>query len=306
MKFKQPVVTGYLHHQYALSLAEWGDPVSLSSSGGWLLSRCIPKTGFRDLMGCYPVFCCEDFTRLHEDIVPLSRTHVSLALVADSSGEYDEALLRATFDRVRAFKSHFFAELDRPWEQIASKHHRYYARKSLAKVVVEPILNLPGFLDIWCALYQNLVRRHALCGIKAFSRRSFAVQLSIPGLIGLRAVHRGQTVGAHLWMTHNRVVHSHLAAFSDKGYELMAAYALYAGAIQYFTGKVRWLNFGAGAGLGEERTDGLTQFKRGWATTTRTAWFCAKVLQPEHYSALSALKCKIDNDYFPAYRHGEF
>jgi len=145
-----------------------------------------------------------------------------------------------------------------------------------------------------------------LSGIKAFSRKSFAVQLGIPGLVGLRAVYRDQTVGAHLWMQHNGAAHSHLAAFSDKGYELMAAYALYAGAIQYFTGKVRWLNFGSGAGLSGEGTDGLTQFKRGWATTTRTAWFCGKVLQPERYSALSALRCKTDTNYFPAYRHGEF
>jgi hypothetical protein len=299
-------MTGYLHHQYAASLAEWGDPVHLSSSRGWLLSRCIPETGFRDLMGCYPVFCCEDFTRLHEDIAQLSGTHVSLALVADLSGGYDEPLLRKTFDRLVAFKSHFFAELNRPWEQIASKHHRYYARKSLAKLVVEPVLDLPGFLDTWCDLYGNLVRRHGLRGIKAFSRNSFALQLGIPGLVGLRAVNRDQIVGAHLWMTHDGVAHSHLAAFSDEGYELMAAYALYAGAIHFFTGKVRWLNFGSGAGLSGEGTDGLTQFKRGWATTTRTAWFCAKVLQPEHYTALSALRCKTDTNYFPAYRHGEF
>ena len=300
------MVSGYLHPQYAASLAEWGNPVELSSSGGWLLSRGIPETGFRDLMGCYPVFCCRTFAELPNDIAQLSANHVSLALVTDSFAAVDEPLLSKTFDRVVAFKSHFVVELDRTWEQIASKHHRYYARKALSTLVIEPVLDLPGFADDWCELYENLVRRHGLHGLKAFSRKSFAALFSVPGLVALRAMHHNRTVGAHLWMQHDGVAHSHLAAFSEQGYELMAGYALYAGAIQHFTGKVRWLNLGAGAGLSAEGKDGLSEFKRGWSTTTRTAWFCGKVLQPERYAALTTARDKTDTTYFPAYREGEF
>jgi len=158
--------------------------------------------------------------------------------VTDSFGAYDEPLLSRTFDRVVAFKSHFVAELDRPWEKIVSKHHRYYARRALANLVIEPVLDLSNFLDEWCRLYENLVRRKELRDIKAFSRKSFAAQFGVPGLVALRAVHLDQTVGAHLWMQHDGVAHSHLAAFSEEGYNLMAAYALYSGAIQYFTDKV--------------------------------------------------------------------
>jgi hypothetical protein len=297
---------GYFNSRYAAALAEWGEPVALPSCGAWLLRRSITGSDRRDLMGCYPVFCARDYSRLPEDLTSLASGHVSLALVVDSFSGVDEAFLRSHFDRVLAFKAHFVAELDRPWEQIATKHHRYYARKALAKLVVEPVTDPLSFLDDWCDLYGHLVRRHELRGIKAFSRQSFAAQLALPGLVALRAVHEGRTVGAHLWMQHEGVAQSHLAAVNDQGYELMAAYALYVGAIQYFTGKVRWLNFGAGAGLSIDATDGLTQFKRGWSTASRTAWFCGKILQPDAYASLTSETGKQGTNYFPAYRQGEF
>jgi hypothetical protein len=297
---------GYFNSRYAAALAEWGTPVALPSCGASLLRRPITESSHQDLMGCYPVFCAQDYSRLFQDLSSLSGEYVSLALVVDSFSGVDETFLRAHFDRVLAFKAHFAAELDRPWEQIANKHHRYYARKALTKLVVEPVVDPLSFLDEWCELYGHLVRRHELRGIKAFSRQSFAAQLALPGLVALRATHEGQTVGAHLWMHHEGVAQSHLAAFNDLGYELMAAYALYAGAIQHFTGKVRWLNFGAGAGLSTDASDGLTQFKRGWSTTSRTAWFCGKILQPETYASLTTAAGKQGTNYFPAYRQGEF
>jgi len=47
-------VTGYLHHSYADSLAEFGTPYLLPKSGGWILKRQIPGFTYSDGMGCYP------------------------------------------------------------------------------------------------------------------------------------------------------------------------------------------------------------------------------------------------------------
>jgi hypothetical protein len=295
-------MTGYLHPDYARALGEFGEPIALENSGGWLLRRPVEGTDYHDAMGPYPIFSCRDWDRLAVDLTARRGELVSVALVADSFGAHDEALLRATFDRVIPFKSHFVAELDRPVETIASKHHRYYARKALAQVTVEPVADLAAFLDDWCALYGHLIARHDLTGIKAFSRESFRHQLAVPGLTALRAVHQGRTVGAHLWFTQGEVAHSHLAAVDDVGYEHMAAYALYWRAIEYFSGRVRWLNFGAGAGLKVDADDGLTRFKSGWATGTRTAWFCGRILQPERYEELSTARGLSGADFFPAYR----
>lgn len=297
---------GYLHPGYAASLAEFGQPLELPQSRGWLLKRRIPGTDLFDAMGCYPLFACMNWDHLAKDIEALRQELVSVALVADSFGNYNENLLRQTFERVVAFKSHFVVELGPKPEELASTNHRRNARKALSKITVE-VLNRPAaFLSGWCSLYSNLIRRHNLEGIKAFSQTVFAHQLTLSDLVVFCATHQGRTVGSHLWMVQGDVAHSHLSAFSDEGYDLMCGYALYWEAIRYFKGKVKWLNLGGGAGIQSDANDGLTQFKRGWSTGSRQAWFCASVLNQEKYQTLCAQLGVTDTGVFPAYRQGKF
>ncbi len=122
----------------------------------------------------------------------------------------------------------------------------------------------------------------------------------------LRAMHGGNIVGAHLWYMQGDVAHSHLAAFSPQGYDLMAAYALYWFALETFAGKARWLNFGSGAGIGAQGSDGLTKFKKGWASETRMNYFYGRILDQDKYAGLVAARGQPGEGYFPAYRTGEF
>ena len=299
--------TGYSHHAYAESLAEFGAPRFLPQSGGSVLERAIPGTQARDAMGCYPLFSCRDWAALRQDCDSLGSDLVSLAVVTDPFGKYDEALLREAFpDLVRPFKTHFVADLEQAPDTFVSKHHRYYARRALEKVLVELCPAPATMLDDWCALYDNLVQRHSLTGIKAFSRPSFALQLAVPGLTMFRATHAGVTVAAQLWFLQEEVAYSHLAAANSRGYELMAAYALYSHALEYFAGRARFVAWGGGAGLDEGGRDGLAQFKRGWSNTTRTSFFCGRIFNRAAYDEICAAKGLRGEGYFPAYRFGEF
>jgi hypothetical protein len=301
-------VNGYTHPQYAESLREFGIPRELPRCRGWILGRPIPGSPYRDAMGCYPLFSCQDWSKLHLDLDEIADDDlVSLTVVADPFGDYDETHLQRCFqDLVRPFKEHFVVDLRRPVSEFVSKHHRYYARWALKKVVVETCSDPAQFLDEWVKLYANLIKRHRLMGIKAFSRMAFARQLSIPGLIIFRALSQGSTVGAHLWYVQGEVAYSHLAAFSPLGYELMVSYATYWSAIEYFAGRVRWLQLGAGAGVKRSCTDGLARFKRGWSTGTRTAYLCGRIFNPKRYSEIVTARGISETDYFPAYRKGEF
>lgn len=306
MTVEQCTVTGYTHPRYAASLSEFGAPRELSRCGGWLLERPIQGTSERDLIGCYPIFSCHDWTKLPEDVADLRRDFVALSLVTDPFGHYDlEDLERAFPDGVRAFKPHHVADLSQPAETLVSKHHRYYARRALNQVTVDVCDKPAKLLDEWVDLYGCLAARHQLTGIKAFSRSAFEKQLSTPGVIMLCAFHQGKMVGAHVWYKHGNVAHSHLTAISETGYELMASYALYWFAITTLRSEVEWLNFGAGAGT-DGGSDGLTQFKRGWATDTRVAYFCQRVFDQRKYDEILAARGIVDNGYFPAYRKGEF
>jgi hypothetical protein len=298
-------VQGYLHPTYVSSLAEFGSPRFLPNAKGWVLVREIAGTQLRDAMGCYPLFVCRDWANLGDDLNQLEHELISLTLVTDPLGDYSVRQLQNWFsDRVIPFKEHFIVDLEA--EPNVSRHHHYYAQRALAAVDVEVVTNGPTFLDAWVKLYEHLSSRHNFTGIKAFSRSSFAKQLSVPGLVIFRAQKGDETVGAHLWYVQDAIAYSHLAAVSPRGYDLMAAYALYAYALDYFGRHVRIMHLGAGAGLQDDRADGLARFKRGWANGARTAYLCGKIFDKQKYYELVAASGGAQGNYFPAYRTNEF
>lgn len=295
-------LTGYQHPAYARSLAEFGEPLELEGSGGWLLRRAVPNSTDFDAMGCYPLFSALDWARLSDDLASLSERLVSVVLVTDPFGKFSVEQLRRCFDRVSAFKEHFVADFSEPLT--ISKHHAYYARKAAAACSIEVGPPPPGFCEEWMKLYETLVRRKGLTGIKAFSRKAFEEQLSVPGITAVRAVEKGVLVGAHLWYEQEDGAYSHLAAASDRGYKIGCSYSIYAATLEYFRSRVRYVDFGAGAGAAIQ-DDGLSYFKKAWSNCRRPAYLCGKVLNAPRYDALSRTLNANGSDYFPAYRAGE-
>lgn len=297
-------LTGYAHPYYAKSLAEFGEPRQLPCSGGWLLERGIPNSSDRDAMGCYPLFVANNWRNLNADLTALGERLVSLALVTDPFGEYSLRDLESCFDIVNAFKQHYVIDFSKPLS--ISRHHSYYARKASEQLSVETETQPEGFSAEWTELYESLVQRHRIRGIKAFSKAAFELQLRIPGAIVFRALERGTLVGAHIWYQQQDFAYSHLAAATDRGYELSCSYAIHSAAIEHFRSKVEWLDLGGGAGAATSREmDGLTRFKSGWSNSTRAVYFCGRVLNRERYETLTLKFNARNTSYFPAYRSGE-
>jgi hypothetical protein len=278
----------------------------LPRSGGWILQRQIPNTSDWDGIGCYPLFACQDWSQLPVDLDYLQTDLVTLALVTDPFGAYDPASLKEFFDLVIPFKQHFIVDLKRPIDEIISSHHRYYAQRALRQLQVDRCKNPPEFLSQWVSLYATLTEKHKLSGIKAFSKHAFAKQLNTPGTILFHASDGQEIVAACIYFVQGAVGYNHLMALSPNGYKLSASYALYWKVIEYFQGKLRWLDLGAGAGLQNKSDDGLTFFKRGWSTGTREAFFCGRILDQKKYACITAAKKISTSDFFPAYRKGEF
>jgi hypothetical protein len=264
-------VTGYMHPAYAGSLAEFGTTWELPGCGGWLLERAIPGAGSKDAMGCYPLFACRDWSRLEKDLVDLEGKFVSVALVADPFGNYDRQLLERCFDTVSVIKEHYAADLTAPPDAIVSKHHVTYAKKAMTEVKVQVIQKPLELLDEWVSLYHSLIEKHNIRGIRAFSRESFEKQLAVPGLVALRAEREGVAVAMELYYLQGDAAYAHLFASRPLGYQLRASYALKWCAILHFSGIVRWINWGGGAGTSVGEADGLVVFKKGGATCTSPA-----------------------------------
>ena len=300
--------SGYLHSLYSQSLIEFGEPLELPASKGWLLKRQISGFSYQDAMWTYPLFSCPNWRELHLDLDELQGQLVSVSVVTDPFGEYDLAYLQTCFKDVAfPFKQHFIVDLSRPMESFVNPHHRRKAKKALAELTVEQCVNVEEYLDDWVGLYCNLIERHHIKGMVAFSRNSFAGQFKVPGMVAFRAVSNGETVGMLLWYIEDKIGYYHLGAYSPRGYELGASFALFWVAIQRFAESgLQWLNIGAGAGVGNDSTDGLTRYKKGWSTGTKTAYFCGRILDYQKYQEITQTKEIHATNFFHAYRLGEF
>jgi Acetyltransferase (GNAT) domain len=299
-------MTGYLHPCYAQSLSEFGEPLELRESRGWLLKR--PIEGVADAMGTYPLFACADWKRLRDDLEQVGESIVSTVVVTDPFGDYDESLLADSFkDLMVPFKAHFVRDLNKPAESDISAHHSRNVRVGLKQVQIERCAEPAGHLDEWLRLYSVLTERHQIRGIRAFSRRSFELQLKTPGMVCFRAVRHGRTIGMALWYVQNDVAYYHLGAYTDEGYELRASFALFHEALEHLrdTG-LAFASLGAGAGVETQADDGLSRFKRGWSNLSRNTFLCGRICNRKAYESLVNASGSRGSGYFPAYRTGEF
>jgi hypothetical protein len=284
------------------SLSQYGRPLALPGSGGFLLERRVPGAEAFDAMGPYPLFCCTDWSALPADLARLEGRVVSVVLVTDPFAPGDPLALAGAFSHgLVPFKDHHVIDLEVPLETSVCPHHRRNARKARARLKVEEVFEPRRDLETWCRLYEELIHRHRLTGISRFSREAFELQLSVPGLVAFRAVdEEGSTVGMVLWYCDGAVGYYHLAAYLPRGYAEKASYALFWASAERLRGRVRWLSLGAGAGATCDGTDGLTRFKRGWSPLVRPTYLGRHVACPRRYAELC--RARPSTDFFPPYR----
>jgi len=300
--------SGYLHPLYAQSLAEFGTPLELPASKGWILKRPITGTADYDGMGCYPIFACEDWLSLEKDLMWVGDQLVAVSLVTDPFGRYNQQdLLRYFKNLAVPYKEHFVIDLQQRPREFVSTHHQRNVQKALKMVDVEVCVKPIEYLDEWTSLYGHLIDRHGITGMTRFSRNAFAKQLSIPGVVAFRAVVDDEVAGMLLWYVQGDVGYYHLGAYNNNGYKTNASFALFWTLIGYFADRgVHWLSLGAGAGALGNTDDGLTRFKRGWSTGTRTAFLCGRIFAPQRYQEIIQARQIPPTHFFPAYRLGEF
>ncbi len=296
---------GYAHAGYAHSLREFGTPLALPASGGWLLTRPVPGADATDATGPYPLFTCRDWSALPHDIAGLPAELVSVVLVVDPFAPLTEPGLRKSFDVVRPFKTHFLVDLTRPPGALASRHHRRAAARAARSVEVVAHPDPPAFLEQWTTLYAGLAERKGLTGVRAFSRAAFAEQLRIPGALVLVAQREGRVVGADWYLVDGDRAYGHLAASTAEGYALEASYALQWHALEVLhAAGARVLDLGGVPGQADDARAGLARFKAGWASHTGTAHLAGKVVDRSRYERLRS-RTAGGAAWFPAYRAGE-
>jgi hypothetical protein len=301
-------VAAYRHPRYVEAFAEQGKPLHLSGSNGWLLVRRIQDTMHCDAMGSYPLFCCADWSRLKMDLEALRNRLVSVVLVTDPFGSYTMDELAKAFDNVRQFKEHYVVDLTRPLEENVSKSNRATARRALRKLEIRVLLNPVECIDDWTRLFERMVRRQNLSGLRSYSRMSFLKQFQTPGAVMFEVRSEGDVVGLDMIYVDGDHAYGHVCAFSEVGYRLRASYATRWRMLEYLQGRVRYLDFGGSVGTSDAPAgDGLADYKRRWCALRMPVYLCTSVLNPAVYGELSAARGTREKPgYFPAYRVGEY
>lgn len=289
----------YASLEYARSLSHLGEPLAVPEWGVHVLIRPIPGADLKDAIGPYPLTPLRPDADIAAGLERLRAAGlVSLVMVTDPLSSPKN--VSADFDVSRPFKAH---QIHDPAVGLPGygKHHRYEIRRAQGRVETREI-RLAEHLTEWMALYGDLIQRHGLSGGHAFPRAYHEALTTLTGLRAFGAFIDDRLVSAHLFVTHQGVATSHLAASSQAGYAAGAAYTVNALALETLGGE-GLVNLGGGAGAGDDPTDGLARFKAGFANTTTTAWLHGAVLNPQAYEALSG--GKRDSSYFPAYRGPE-
>lgn len=299
---------GYHNELYSQSLKEFGKPFYLPRSGSWTIKRRIDNTSKYDLMGCYPLFFSKKWENILRDLENIDQEDiVTIFLVTDPFGNYDEEILKKSFpDVMFHFKDHYYADLKEDLDSTICKHHMKKARRCLNRMEIVKCEKPIDILNDWWELYQYLIEKYKIKGIRAFSYDSFKKQFCIPGITLFKAIYKDRLIGIQIWFDHDEVAYSHLSAYNKEGYRLSASYGLRYYSMDYFKNKgTSYLSMGAGSGIGVKK-DGLTYFKKGWSSGTRKVFFCGRIMNKEIYNELSNNKKIKGNSYFPIYRKGEF
>jgi hypothetical protein len=293
------IIHPYATKAYAGSLAHWGKAFDVPEWGTHVIIRTISGDA-ADAFGTYPIAILHQANDLQAGLERLRQAGlVAVTLVLDDFHRPTLDDLNRYFDMVRPFKTHSIHRTGSPFTY--NKHHRYEVARARKKVTVRSF-DLREHLDEWMRLYATLISRHTLSGVHDFSKAHYAVLAEMAGVTAVGAWLEDKLVSAHLWVSDGTHVHSHLAASSEAGYKVGAAYAVYDESIKIFS-DATLINLGGGAGTGNDSVDGLARFKQGFANDEASAYISGTILNKARYEALSQAHGATNNaDFFPAYR----
>ncbi|HSM24737.1 MAG TPA: hypothetical protein VK856_07745, partial [Anaerolineaceae bacterium] len=263
-------------------------------------------TPYFDAMGPYPLFFCEHWENLTDDLNNLSEQLISVSMVVGPFSDIPLDDYNQYFEVLYPYKDHYILDTSLPLIESISKHGRIDARRALKDVTVEHRVSPDIDLDEWVDLYHHLIIRHNISGIRAFSRESFAKQLAIPNTHYFRAVHNGEVVAGNLFYIQDNVAYGHLLAITPLGYKFGASHANKWVAIQHLSKTIRWISYGGGTVKNGAKKNGLDAFKLGWSNTIRKSYFIGKVMQKEIYDHLTDVYNQSHQKWFPSYRTNDF
>lgn len=295
----------YNSGEYCRCLEDFGTPVPLDPTCGFLLGRTIPGTGLADLISSYPVHTLVDAQGLAGSLRSTATGRFVTATIVTDPLSPDTADERG-WDFAKPWKTHLVLDTEKPGACLFPDKVRYYAKRSSSRFGFRVEFRRDGkqeLLPDWLRLWELLTERHLLKGLKALSaryfERLFALEQPVLAILSDdEGVH-----SIHVWITQGELAWSHLHASDARAYECSANYMLYSEELEWLAGiGCRRCLLGSASGSGGE--DGLFRFKKQFSNSSAENHLLGLIIDRAAYSELTGSPVH-DGGYFPAYRRGE-
>ena len=263
---RDTVAGGYADPAYAAALARRRGAAGLPRCGGSLLVRPTPDAADPRRDRPLPAVRVRGLVGPGARISTMLRDQlVSVSLVADPFGGWTAEGLRACFpDLMAPFKEHHVVDLGADAPASARTTAATRARRC-ATSTWRSSTRPADLLDDWIALYDNLVRRHEITRHRGVLARGVRGAVRGPRPRRAARLGGGRDRRRHaLVRPRRRRRTTTCGAYSERGYELKASFALFATALEHFAAARAspGSSLGAGAGVGDGAGDGLDRFKR--------------------------------------------
>lgn len=252
-----------------------------------LIQRRIANTGYYDLASVYP------FSVDSLDLFAPPRDAITTTVITNPLGNNSTMI-------GEDYKLHAVAECNLFRMAILPENHRRNIKKcqvqALTLVSISPADNADDLIN----LYPNLIKRHNINGVTAYTPDQLRTLLKVPGavLFKVRCVEYG-IVNVSLFYIYKDDAYYHLSCQSDHGYKINSNFLMMYDAIRFF--KSLGLNrVEIGSHPDGAINDGLARFKTGFSTCTLPNQIFKYIHKPDIYAKLC-----VDRDlngYFPAYR----
>ena len=294
-------MTGLHQSGFAAAL---GEAYRLEHANGWVLKRQIRDNGLFDLRSPYPNFAETDFAKINLDLKSLitEKKAVALTIRSDALSENDVVETKDHWDWFKEFKTHHITDLSSDWRASAARNALRYEKRARLTfqygVVLEPITYAKELYD----LNQIILKRTKAPIQSQLDLKALKQQLDLPGAVLIKAWNESGVQALGFFMQSKNRAYAYLLGSTDDARDDYVLYGLYSFALDLFSNRVTYVDFGSAPGIRDNIDHPVAKFKRLWTNKMAKSYICGKIIRKDIYSQLMDLSPIDHADYFPGYQ----
>ena len=294
-------MTGLHQSGFASAL---GEAYRLEHANGWVLKRQIRDDGLFDLRSPYPNFAETDFTKINLDLKSLikEKKAVALTIRSDSLSESNVLTTKANWDWFKEFKTHYITDLSGDWRSSAARNALRYEKRARQTFEYEVTTTPLAFAKDLHDLNRIILQRTQGPTQSQLNIETLKQQIGLAGAVLIKASNGSGLQALGLFMQSKNRAYAYLLGSTNEARDDYVIYGLYGFALDLFSNRVTYVDFGGAPGMYDNFDHPVAKFKRLWTNKMAKSYICGKIIRKDIYGQLTDDAPIEHADYFPGYR----